>query len=91
MTLPGLCIATLFIICFLEQCDAHPFALKLKTVDPSLALQVTTAYKCALVLRDLVAPYLLRRYLRLWPFSVHTLRQWWKADLVESLGGAKAN
>lgn len=24
-------------------------------------LQVTTAYKCAIVLRDLIAPYLLRR------------------------------
>ena len=26
-----------------------------------LAVQVSTAYKCAVVLRDLVAPYLLRR------------------------------
>lgn len=26
-----------------------------------LGLQVSTAYKCAVVLRDLIAPYLLRR------------------------------
>jgi len=30
--------------------------------------QVTTAYKCALVLRDLVAPYLLRRYVDYYSF-----------------------
>ena len=29
--------------------------------DPSRARQVSTAYKCAVVLRDLIAPYLLRR------------------------------
>ena len=29
--------------------------------DNFLVLEVTTAYKCAVVLRDLIAPYLLRR------------------------------
>lgn len=29
--------------------------------DPAVLLQVSTAYKCAVVLRDLISPYLLRR------------------------------
>ena len=35
--------------------------LTLYIIACSVYLQVTTAYKCAVVLRDLISPYLLRR------------------------------
>ena len=42
-------------------CRSCPAALSLQAPACSPVLQVSTAFKCAVVLRDLIAPYLLRR------------------------------
>jgi SNF2 family DNA or RNA helicase len=44
----------------LPDCMLHTKHLYLPACLPAFS-QVSTAYKCAVILRDLIAPYLLRR------------------------------
>ena len=53
---PLLCVSTLG-----AEMIATGAGVKLAEACAYPVLQVSTAYKCAVVLRDLIAPYLLRR------------------------------